>query len=61
MAFLQGSPRYQQALAAGADGGRFARELQAAGYATDPEYANKIMGIAEGSPLKNALAELNLG
>jgi len=60
VAFLRESPRYQQALAAGADGGRFVQELQAAGYATDPAYANKIMGIAAGSPLKNALAELKL-
>lgn len=60
VAFLRESPRYQQALAVSADGSRFVQELQAAGYATDPEYANKIMGIAEGSPLKNALAELKL-
>lgn len=59
--FLRQSPRYQPVLAASADGSRFAQELQAAGYATDPEYANKIMGIAEGTPLKNALAGLNLG
>jgi flagellar protein FlgJ len=60
VAFLRESPRYQQALAAGMDGNRFVKELQSAGYATDPAYANKIMGIAEGSPLKNALAELKL-
>jgi flagellar protein FlgJ len=58
--FLRGSPRYQQALAARTDAARYAQELQAAGYATDPNYANKIMGIVEGEPFKQAVAELKL-
>ena len=43
--FLRGNPRYQQALEQGSDPGRFVRELHAAGYATDPEYASKIERI----------------
>lgn len=47
--FLTDNPRYRDALAAG-DAVGFARGLQAAGYATDPAYANKILGVL-GSPL----------
>ena len=43
--FIKGHPRYRQALEAGADPRRYARELQAAGYATDPRYAEKIGDI----------------
>jgi flagellar protein FlgJ len=52
-AFLRSSPRYGAALEAGADGTAYLHGLQQAGYATDPEYANKINRIAfgEGSRL----------
>src|SRR5690554_4977477 len=43
--FLQSNPRYQQALESGRDAVQFAEQLQQAGYATDPEYANKIKRI----------------
>ncbi len=52
--FLTDNPRYRQALAAG-DAAGFARGLQAAGYATDPDYADKILGVMA-SPL---LADLD--
>jgi flagellar protein FlgJ len=52
--FLTDNPRYRQALAAG-DAAGFARGLQAAGYATDPGYADKILGVMA-SPL---LADLD--
>lgn len=42
--FVQG-PRYSEALANGGDPVQYANELQRAGYATDPEYANKIEAI----------------
>lgn len=48
-AFLRDNPRYGAALAAGADGAAFARGLQQAGYATDPDYAGKISRIAYGA------------
>jgi len=49
--FLRSNPRYQQALEQGADPTRFVRELHNAGYATDPEYANKIERIFSGDLL----------
>ncbi|WP_010325259.1 flagellar assembly peptidoglycan hydrolase FlgJ [Marinobacterium stanieri] len=49
--FLQSNPRYQQALEQAEDPSSFVRELHAAGYATDPEYANKIERIFNGDLL----------
>ncbi|CUS47206.1 MAG: flagellar rod modification muramidase FlgJ [Idiomarinaceae bacterium HL-53] len=43
--FLQTNPRYEHALEAGKDAMRFVEQLQDAGYATDPEYANKLKRI----------------
>lgn len=45
VAFLKSSPRYQQALAQADDGRAFIRGLHEAGYATDPEYAEKVDAI----------------
>jgi len=55
VAFIKTSPRYQPALAVADDAQSFTRELSAAGYATDPEYATKIMRIATGEALQKAL------
>ncbi|MCJ8167964.1 flagellar assembly peptidoglycan hydrolase FlgJ [Atopomonas sediminilitoris] len=46
VAFLKSNPRYQEALASADNGDVYARELQKAGYATDPQYARKISQIA---------------
>ncbi|MGL4319089.1 MAG: flagellar assembly peptidoglycan hydrolase FlgJ [Pseudomonas sp.] len=46
VSFLQGNGRYQEALDATDNPERFVRELQEAGYATDPQYARKIAQIA---------------
>lgn len=43
--FLQENPRYSQALKDKSDPERFARALQKAGYATDPQYADKLIAI----------------
>ena len=48
VAFIGNNPRYQGALAQGANASQYARQLEAAGYATDPHYANKIMAILSG-------------
>jgi len=40
-------PRYAAALGTGSDVRAFAHALQHGGYATDPEYANKLIAIAE--------------
>ncbi len=46
VSLLQNSDRYQSAVNAGGDSERFVRELQKAGYATDPQYARKVSQIA---------------
>ncbi len=56
--FLQSNPRYQQALAKVADNKQFLTELQEAGYATDPRYADKIMGIVRKIDVGSATGEL---
>jgi len=43
--FLQGNPRYSEALRAGSSADAYAENLQSAGYATDPRYAEKIRSI----------------
>jgi len=55
VALLKKSSRYQQALNIDGIGNRFADALQQAGYATDPEYANKIKAILESPMLYSAL------
>lgn len=44
--FLEGNDRYKQALARTESPDTFFRELQQAGYATDPQYARKVSQIA---------------
>ncbi|MBX9869069.1 MAG: flagellar assembly peptidoglycan hydrolase FlgJ [Burkholderiaceae bacterium] len=43
------NPRYQQVIANSADASSFAQGLQKAGYATDPQYANKLTSIIKHS------------
>lgn len=52
---LAGNPRYAAVLGA-QEPARFARGLQAAGYATDPQYAAKLERIIGGAKLRQALA-----
>lgn len=57
--FVNSHPRYQNALAqaqAGNSAG-YVEGLQQAGYATDPNYAQKIISLAQSSRLNTALAE----
>jgi len=42
---LRGNPRYQNVLAQGRDATGFAQGLQQAGYATDPNYAQKLASV----------------
>ncbi len=58
--FLQQSPRYQKAISVGANARAFTAELANAGYATDPDYAGKIIRIVEGRPLAQALGAVKL-
>lgn len=45
--FLLTNPRYEKALEAAEDDHQFIRELQKAGYATDPKYADKAINVLE--------------
>lgn len=56
--FIMSSPRYQKALERGYDAEAYARELQQAGYATDPNYARKINRIRSGETLNNHVSEV---
>jgi len=57
--FISGSSRYQQALQVATEPAAYFSELQAAGYATDPEYANKIMAVYQSPTFEQVRAELN--
>ncbi len=54
VSFLESNPRYRDVLAAADKPDQFADKLQAAGYATDPEYGAKIRRIMDGSLLEAA-------
>jgi flagellar protein FlgJ len=52
---LKGSPRYARAIAAGGNAQAYVNGIGQSGYATDPEYANKLNEILNGSTLRLAL------
>lgn len=56
--FLHANPRYQQALKNTSSPQAFATSLQQAGYATDPNYAKKILNIMESPRLAEAMQGL---
>lgn len=43
--FIKNNPRYQEALSCAQDASAYIRKLQEAGYATDPDYAQKVLAI----------------
>ena len=49
--FIKSNPRYGDALKQAGNGERYLHELQQAGYATDPIYANKVMSIYNGNTM----------
>lgn len=49
--FIKSNPRYGDALKQAGDGERYLHELQQAGYATDPNYASKVMRIYHGNTM----------
>jgi flagellar protein FlgJ len=55
VAFLKSNPRYQDAIDNASDPSQFGRALQDAGYATDPDYAEKIQSVMNGPTFRNAL------
>lgn len=46
---ITSNPRYEKVLASAGDASAFAQGLQKAGYATDPQYANKLTSIIKRS------------
>ena len=56
--FLTSNPRYQEATAGGLDPQGYAESLQRAGYATDPDYANKISDILDSPRFSRVVSEL---
>lgn len=57
-ALIKGSPRYSAAQDLASDGEQYLRELQRAGYATDPAYADKVLSILERGDLAGAVQDL---
>jgi flagellar protein FlgJ len=56
--FLRDNPRYSKALASTSDSRKFFQELQKAGYATDPKYAQKLTTVLESKDMQRALQQL---
>jgi peptidoglycan hydrolase FlgJ len=53
--FLRQNPRYGEALQSTHDSEAYFRALQDAGYATDPQYADKILRVMQGPEMQAAL------
>jgi flagellar protein FlgJ len=45
--FLRQNPRYETALSEADNPQRFIEELNKAGYATDPDYAEKVLSVMD--------------
>ena len=58
--FLKNNPRYTHALQNTADAGSYLRELQSAGYSTDPHYASKIQAIIVRESFDSTVSEIQL-
>ena len=56
--FLRSNPRYRQALEAVSNPQNYFSALQHAGYATDPDYAAKIIRVLHGSVMEQAVEGL---
>ena len=54
--FIRNNKRYDQALQQGDNAERYIEELQQAGYATDPQYAEKIKTIMNSDNFKSVVA-----
>jgi len=54
--FISNNKRYQQALEQGTNADRYIEELQDAGYATDPQYAEKIKMIMNSNNFQSVVA-----
>ncbi|MGO1750593.1 MAG: glucosaminidase domain-containing protein, partial [Marinobacter sp.] len=57
VSFLESNPRYRDVLASADKPDVFAKKLQEAGYATDPQYGDKINRIMN----RDSLMTLSMG
>ena len=53
---LTSSPRYREAVAAGGSARAYVQSIAKAGYATDPQYANKLNDVLNSGTLQAALS-----
>jgi flagellar protein FlgJ len=53
---LKSSPRYREVIAAGGNAASYIANMGKSGYATDPEYANKLNQILHSDTLQSAMA-----
>ena len=53
---LTSSPRYREAVAAGSNAQAYVQSIAKAGYATDPQYANKLNDVLNSGTLQAALS-----
>ncbi len=58
--FVQSNPRYAAALQHAGSDRHYIEQLHRGGYATDPDYADKIINIMQQPTLNNALAALDV-
>jgi len=59
--FIKSNPRYSEALKKVGNAAQYIRELQQAGYATDPRYAEKVMNIYNSRAAEQVRAMNNVG
>ena len=59
VSFLRSNSRYQGALSTTNNSEQFLHNLQKAGYATDPNYADKIMGILNSDNFKSIIGRFS--
>ncbi|MCU7804320.1 MAG: flagellar assembly peptidoglycan hydrolase FlgJ [Candidatus Thiodiazotropha sp. (ex Lucinoma borealis)] len=57
VSFLKENPRYTDALQNTQDAAAYFKALQDAGYATDPNYAEKIIRVMHGQEMQTALSQ----
>ncbi|WP_416308155.1 flagellar assembly peptidoglycan hydrolase FlgJ [Neptunicella sp. SCSIO 80796] len=57
-AFVHQDSRYAEAVASGQQPAEYFNRLQQAGYATDPDYANKVMSVMDSNTFKQAVQGL---
>ena len=56
--FITNSPRYEKSLTVEGDAS-YIHELAQAGYATDPDYAKKVLSVLNSDSMKKAMSDIN--